>query len=213
MLSELWLHGIGHVLLSRQLRNGDVAFACFLVNVWCLGVKDVIINVALQATYESKMYRTLLEKGATNLRPEWRGSWSKARSVRPGPGIAAAPRLPRGQADFGDIRPRRVPRSTSTARMASPFSSPARSIRPRMPGNPHCAGKPYRPGRSPLRHPGRAGPTRRPAFVGYSRKQWPATLQPRPRRLRMSSTSPTGRLTRRAISAAFVPSFGRRCLG
>ena len=44
-MANLWKAGIGHVLLSRQLGSGEVAFAVFLVDMYCFGVKDVMINV------------------------------------------------------------------------------------------------------------------------------------------------------------------------
>ncbi len=37
MMPDVWLSGIGTVLLSRQSANGQVAFASFLVDVYCLG--------------------------------------------------------------------------------------------------------------------------------------------------------------------------------
>jgi len=37
---SLWDDGIAQVLVSRELDNGLVAFAAFLVDRYCLGVKD-----------------------------------------------------------------------------------------------------------------------------------------------------------------------------
>ena len=78
-LERLWLSGIGHVLISRQLRGGEVAFACFLVDVWCLGVKDVIINVAPRPRYETNMYQKLAQQGMVSLRPEVRPQAGRGR--------------------------------------------------------------------------------------------------------------------------------------
>lgn len=50
--ADLWDQGIGEVLLSRELNNGTVAVAVFLVDVYCLGVKDVIMNVLAREQYE-----------------------------------------------------------------------------------------------------------------------------------------------------------------
>ena len=47
-----------------------MAFACFLVDVWCLGVKDVIINVAPRPRYETNMYQKLAQQGMVSLRPK-----------------------------------------------------------------------------------------------------------------------------------------------
>ncbi len=38
--AELWDDGIGHLTLARQEPEGGIVFASFLVDVFCLGVKD-----------------------------------------------------------------------------------------------------------------------------------------------------------------------------
>jgi hypothetical protein len=38
----LWETGIGYVLLSREFRPGQVAFSIFLLDMYCLGVKDAM---------------------------------------------------------------------------------------------------------------------------------------------------------------------------
>jgi hypothetical protein len=52
---EIWDLGIGGVLLSRELPSGMIAFAVFLVDVYCLGVKDVFGDVVHKADYRSKI--------------------------------------------------------------------------------------------------------------------------------------------------------------
>jgi hypothetical protein len=37
---EIFKIGIGHVVVGRSLPDGDIGAAIFLVDVWCLGVKD-----------------------------------------------------------------------------------------------------------------------------------------------------------------------------
>lgn len=56
--AEIWRKGIGHVLISRQLA-GQVAFAAFLVDVYCLGVKNAFANVTSRAQYDEQMYGRL----------------------------------------------------------------------------------------------------------------------------------------------------------
>jgi len=56
---DVWAHGIGNVLLSRQLSHGHVAFVAFLVDIYCLGVKDLIMNVAPRARYDEGLYDKL----------------------------------------------------------------------------------------------------------------------------------------------------------
>src|SRR5262249_40361074 len=52
---ELWTQGMGYVCMSRLLPSGSVAFAVFLVDRYCLGVKNVLADVAGRFTYDSKM--------------------------------------------------------------------------------------------------------------------------------------------------------------
>jgi hypothetical protein len=55
--TSLWKQGIGWVCLSRDLPNGFVAYAIFLVDRYCLGVKNVVMNVASRFAYDSKVVR------------------------------------------------------------------------------------------------------------------------------------------------------------
>jgi hypothetical protein len=57
--AEIWEHGIGNLLVSRQLGDGRVAFAAFLVDVYCLGVKDAFANIAPRPRYERDLYDKL----------------------------------------------------------------------------------------------------------------------------------------------------------
>lgn len=55
--SVLFDEGLSQVLVSRALSNGNVAFAVFLVDAYCLGVKNVICAVASRARYDRDMYQ------------------------------------------------------------------------------------------------------------------------------------------------------------
>jgi hypothetical protein len=57
--ATIWQAGIGHVLVSRQLGDGRIAFAAFLVDVYCLGVKDAFANIAPRPRYERDLYDKL----------------------------------------------------------------------------------------------------------------------------------------------------------
>jgi len=54
--------GIGNVLLSRELPNGRVALALFLVDRYCLGVKDAMWNVVTRAEYENSFLAKLNDR-------------------------------------------------------------------------------------------------------------------------------------------------------
>src|SRR5947207_8848795 len=47
----LWTEGIGFVILSRQLPGGRVAVANFLVDRYCLGVKDSFGEILSRSDY------------------------------------------------------------------------------------------------------------------------------------------------------------------
>lgn len=67
----LWDQGMSHVLLSRELPNGNVAFAAFLLDVYCLGVKDALCGVTSRRRYEWQTYGKLFDNHpAVDLRPE-----------------------------------------------------------------------------------------------------------------------------------------------
>jgi hypothetical protein len=69
--TDVWDEGIGNVLISRQLRSGEVAFVVFLIDMYCLGVKDVIMEIAPRSRYERNLYDKLAEKTTLiRLKPE-----------------------------------------------------------------------------------------------------------------------------------------------
>jgi hypothetical protein len=54
---ELFEQGIGHVIVSRRLSNGDLAASVFLLDVHCLGVKDAFFTIGQMAEYRSLVSR------------------------------------------------------------------------------------------------------------------------------------------------------------
>jgi hypothetical protein len=54
----VWTEGIGNVLVSRELSNGNVAVAVFLVDMYCLGVKDAFYDIRPRHLY-SELYRRI----------------------------------------------------------------------------------------------------------------------------------------------------------
>ncbi|NUQ66162.1 MAG: hypothetical protein HUU20_27175 [Pirellulales bacterium] len=55
----LWSQGMGQVLVSRQLPGGQVAFGAFLVDRYCMGVKNAFANVVPRLRYQEGMYDKL----------------------------------------------------------------------------------------------------------------------------------------------------------
>ncbi|MBC8353017.1 MAG: hypothetical protein H8E66_13560 [Planctomycetes bacterium] len=63
LVSEtVWDEGIGNVLLSRELRNGQVACAVSFVDIYCLGVKDVIADIRSKMSYREELLQRLLDR-------------------------------------------------------------------------------------------------------------------------------------------------------
>jgi hypothetical protein len=58
--SVLWDQGMSHVLVSRLLESGNVAYAVFLLDVYCLGVKNVMFDIASRDRYDGLVYGKLL---------------------------------------------------------------------------------------------------------------------------------------------------------
>src|SRR5438105_3691381 len=56
---DLWTQGMGWVLLSRQLPNGYVAVVVFLVDRYCLGVKNALAEIVSRFEYDSKFVRKM----------------------------------------------------------------------------------------------------------------------------------------------------------
>lgn len=53
---SLWSSGIAQVLVSRQLTSGQVAFAIFLIDRYCLGVKNAHCDFAARGWYFENVY-------------------------------------------------------------------------------------------------------------------------------------------------------------
>jgi hypothetical protein len=57
--TDLWTEGLGYVCVSRELPNGMVGFALFLVDRYCLGVKNAMGNVVGRFEYDSQIERKM----------------------------------------------------------------------------------------------------------------------------------------------------------
>jgi len=65
----LFDQGIGNVVISRRMPNGDIAAAFFLVDIFCLGVKDCFFTVIPQGTFGQKIDQFVQEEGAEHAEP------------------------------------------------------------------------------------------------------------------------------------------------
>jgi hypothetical protein len=55
--------GIGEVVLSRELHDGQVAFGAFLIDCYCLGVKNAFGNIVPRLQYQERIFDPLDEHG------------------------------------------------------------------------------------------------------------------------------------------------------
>jgi hypothetical protein len=105
-LSETVWEGLGYALLSRQLPNGHVAFAMFLVDLSCLGVKNAFGDVVTRAEYD-RMLRDiegqyeLIDMSPPDVRNLVEGAVQYAGDV----GLDPHPAYARLASIFGDIDP------------------------------------------------------------------------------------------------------------
>jgi hypothetical protein len=70
-MADLWDAGIGEVLIGRRLNNGNVAFGVFLVDMYCLGVKNAFANILPLEEYQDRLYDRLADRSEMiPLKPE-----------------------------------------------------------------------------------------------------------------------------------------------
>jgi hypothetical protein len=66
---RLFADGIGWVVLARTLPSGLVGGSFFLVDVWCLGVKDAFFAVMPPPIFEERMERSSREQPLVDIDP------------------------------------------------------------------------------------------------------------------------------------------------
>jgi hypothetical protein len=99
--------GMGSVLLSRELPGGRVAVAVFLVDRYCLGVKDVHMEVLGRSAYESKFVRKFrVEMSSHDVPPaEARKLLTEAVAYARVLGLPPYPDYAKAMPIFGDVNP------------------------------------------------------------------------------------------------------------
>jgi hypothetical protein len=97
--------GIGWVALSRAMPNGSVAVASFLVNSYCLGVKDVHAEILPRSDYEHKYLRKMMsDMPSRSVAPsEARKLLEEAVAYARELGFSPHPDYPKAMVLFGDI--------------------------------------------------------------------------------------------------------------
>ena len=52
---DLFTSGLGELIIARRTPNSDIAFSAFVIDVFCLGVKDAMFSVMSEYDYEQKI--------------------------------------------------------------------------------------------------------------------------------------------------------------
>jgi len=65
----LYEQGIGNIVISRKMPNGDIAAALFLVDTYCLGVKNCFFTVIPPGAYAKRIARLVQEENAEYAEP------------------------------------------------------------------------------------------------------------------------------------------------
>jgi len=60
----LYDQGIGNVVISRKMPNGDIAAAFFLVDIYCLGVKNCFFTITPPGVYAQRIDHLVQKEGA-----------------------------------------------------------------------------------------------------------------------------------------------------
>lgn len=63
--------GLGYVIISRKMPDGTVAASVFLLDVFCLGVKDCFFTVVSKSEYEHRIAHLGQNEGLQRVEPEY----------------------------------------------------------------------------------------------------------------------------------------------
>jgi len=53
--NDLFISGLGELVVTRRIPNGDIAMSAFVIDVFCLGVKDAMFMVLPESEYEHRI--------------------------------------------------------------------------------------------------------------------------------------------------------------
>jgi len=127
-------NGIGMVVLARKLPNGQIALGTFLVDRYCLGVKDAFGRVLSRSDYDEFVEECDQKRGGIQELdpPTARRLVEDAVSYAHNLGFSPHPDCRRAAPIFGDIDPAEAARTWEFGRdgkpffIAGPYDTPAR---------------------------------------------------------------------------------------
>ncbi|MEI7997010.1 MAG: hypothetical protein WCH01_19110 [Methylococcaceae bacterium] len=60
---NLFDSGVGELLVTRRIANGDIAMSAFIIDVFCLGIKDAMFTVLPESEYENRIKGSMVATG------------------------------------------------------------------------------------------------------------------------------------------------------
>ena len=60
---NLFDSGLGELVVTRRIPNGDIAMSAFVIDVFCLGVKDAMFMVLPESEYEHRIKGSMVATG------------------------------------------------------------------------------------------------------------------------------------------------------
>lgn len=123
VIKSIWERGMGQVLISRELPNRNVAFANFLLDLYCLGVKDAVFGITARPHYDQQVYGRMigafptvtLEPACARKLVEGGVAFARNLEIQPHADYAQAKVI------FGDIDPAACPRTFEYGKDGKPF--------------------------------------------------------------------------------------------
>ncbi len=114
--------GLGDVIISRKMPDGSIAASVFLVDTYCLGVKNCFFRVVSPYEYESRMTDLRQEEGVEGVEPEYAVKLIEdAVSFAKGLGFNPHKEYPLVKKIFGNIDPSACPSKFEFGKDGNPF--------------------------------------------------------------------------------------------
>jgi hypothetical protein len=114
--------GIGPVIITRKASNGDIVVAVFLLDMYCLGIKDCFVRLFDEESYRSFLQKLGRENKLKNIHPtcarkfvEEAGKYAAGLGLSPHKDYRGAKKI------FGDIDSAACPRSFEFGKDGMPF--------------------------------------------------------------------------------------------
>jgi len=122
---ELFETGIGQITISRRSPNGDIGISSFIVDVYCLGIKNALFTIADQVKYDTIIKPRMasgIEGNFDNVHPSCirklvEGAAEYAQEL----GFQPHPDYKKYKAIFGDIDKSDCPEKYTFGKKGKPF--------------------------------------------------------------------------------------------